>query len=48
MMSKISEVLTSGEAVDAIEIALRALPGGIEAVDAAVAQVVAARDLPKA
>lgn len=46
-MSKISEVLTSGEAVDAIELALRAMPGGPEIVDAAVAEVIAARDLPK-
>lgn len=42
-MSKISEVLTSGEAVDAIEIALRAMPGGPAIVDAAVAEVIAAR-----
>ena len=47
-MQKISELLTSGEAVDAIELALRALPGGIEAVDTAVADIIAARDLPKA
>ena len=43
-MPKISELLTSGEAVDAIELALRALPGGSDAVDAAVAQVIADRE----
>ena len=43
-MPKISELLTSGEAVDAIELALMALPGGSDAVDAAVAQVIADRE----
>ena len=44
-MQKISELLTSGEAVDAIELALRALPGGSEAVDTAVADIIAARQV---
>jgi len=47
-MSKISEVLTSGEAVDALEAAIRATPEGSAALDVAVADIIAARDLPKA
>ena len=42
-MSTINQILTSGEAVDALEIAIRALAGGGAAVDAAIAQVIAAR-----
>ena len=45
---KISELLTSGEAVDAIEFAIRSLPGGHDAIESAIAAVIALRDVPTA
>ena len=41
---KITEQLSSSEAVDALEIAVRSLPGGDAAMDDAVAAAIAARD----
>lgn len=39
-----TELLNSAEQVDAIEAALRTLPGGDIAVDAAILEVLAARE----
>ena len=36
---KITELLSSGDAVNALESAIRALPGGHDAVEAAIAAV---------
>lgn len=36
---KISEILNSGQVIDALEIAIQALPGGQDALDAAITQV---------
>lgn len=36
---KITEILGSGDSLNALESAIRALPGGHEAVDAAIAAV---------
>ena len=41
-MEKITELLSSGDAVNALESAIRALPGGHEAVDAAIDEAVVA------
>lgn len=41
---KITETLNSAEQVDALEAAIRALPGGNAAVDTAVADALAARE----
>lgn len=42
-MTRLTEILNSGEQVDALELAVRALPGGPEAIDAAIDQVVSDR-----
>jgi len=44
---KLTELLNSGEQVDALESAIRSLPGGNDAIEAAAAAVVTARDAPK-
>ena len=41
---KLTELLTSGEQVDALESAIRSLTGGEDAIDAATAAVIALRD----
>ena len=43
-METISALLTSGETVDALESAIRALPGGNDAMDQAIAVVIANRE----
>ena len=40
---KITELLTSAEQVEALESAIRSLPGGHEAVEAAISVVIAGR-----
>ena len=44
MMETINQILDSGESVQALEKAVRALAGGNDALDAAIADVVTARD----